>query len=216
MGRFSVWFLLHIFLIREHKMLKKICAVFSLLVLLSSNSGATTIDFEASGTPGFFNDLDYAIDGFVFNPTMDSIDISPSGWVGNGPAHSGSFAALNNSNGAAELKLLDGGTFAFESLWLKGWDSEDTHSFVIRGFLGGTEVGSVGGSLAFSWAKYVGSFSSIDKLTIEVEEIDTFLVDDIVVTPLTSPVPEPETYAMLLAGLGLLGFVARRRKESVV
>lgn len=29
----------------------------------------------------------------------------------------------------------------------------------------------------------------------------------------TSPVPEPETYAMLLAGLGLLGFVVRRRKE---
>lgn len=30
--------------------------------------------------------------------------------------------------------------------------------------------------------------------------------------PVTAPVPEPETYAMLLAGLGLLGFAARRRK----
>lgn len=29
-----------------------------------------------------------------------------------------------------------------------------------------------------------------------------------------TPVPEPETYAMLLAGLGLMGFVARRRKKS--
>jgi hypothetical protein len=30
--------------------------------------------------------------------------------------------------------------------------------------------------------------------------------------PVTAPIPEPETYAMLLAGLGLLGFVARRRQ----
>jgi hypothetical protein len=29
-----------------------------------------------------------------------------------------------------------------------------------------------------------------------------------------SPVPEPETYAMLLAGLGLMGFMTRRRKSS--
>ena len=27
-------------------------------------------------------------------------------------------------------------------------------------------------------------------------------------------IPEPETYAMLLAGLGLLGFIARRRKTA--
>lgn len=38
----------------------------------------------------------------------------------------------------------------------------------------------------------------------------TFQIDDVV----TSPVPEPETYAMLLAGLGLLGFSARRQKRN--
>ncbi len=32
----------------------------------------------------------------------------------------------------------------------------------------------------------------------------------------TVPIPEPETYAMILAGLGLMGFVARRRKRKEV
>ncbi len=31
-----------------------------------------------------------------------------------------------------------------------------------------------------------------------------------------APIPEPETYAMMLAGLGLMGFVARRRKPGRV
>ena len=39
------------------------------------------------------------------------------------------------------------------------------------------------------------------------------------VTALTSaslsPVPEPETYAMMMAGLGLVGFVSRRRKQQL-
>jgi hypothetical protein len=30
----------------------------------------------------------------------------------------------------------------------------------------------------------------------------------------TSPVPEPETYGLMLSGLGLIGFIARRRKKS--
>lgn len=31
-------------------------------------------------------------------------------------------------------------------------------------------------------------------------------------TPVASQVPEPETYAMILVGLGLIGFTTRRRK----
>lgn len=33
-------------------------------------------------------------------------------------------------------------------------------------------------------------------------------------TPVTSSVPEPETYAMILAGLGLIGFSTRRRNRN--
>ncbi|MET3135172.1 hypothetical protein AAKU55_005480 [Oxalobacteraceae bacterium GrIS 1.11] len=37
---------------------------------------------------------------------------------------------------------------------------------------------------------------------------------DIDTIPITSAVPEPETYAMLFAGLGLIGFMGRRRKAA--
>jgi N-acetylmuramic acid 6-phosphate (MurNAc-6-P) etherase len=42
---------------------------------------------------------------------------------------------------------------------------------------------------------------------------NTGAVDASQALPPTS-VPEPETYAMLLAGLGMMGFVARRRKQK--
>ena len=35
----------------------------------------------------------------------------------------------------------------------------------------------------------------------------------VVVIPRVDVVPEPESYALMLAGLGLLGFIARSRKQ---
>ena len=42
--------------------------------------------------------------------------------------------------------------------------------------------------------------------------LDPFVKSQLIV--LSAPVPEPETYAMMLAGLGLLGFAARRRRQA--
>jgi len=42
--------------------------------------------------------------------------------------------------------------------------------------------------------------------------VDVVAMDDFIYA---APVPEPETYAMLLAGLGLIGAISRRRKASM-
>jgi hypothetical protein len=47
--------------------------------------------------------------------------------------------------------------------------------------------------------------AAADGLLLKVDGSNTFTA---------TPVPEPETYAMLLAGLGLLGFAARRSKQK--
>lgn len=39
-------------------------------------------------------------------------------------------------------------------------------------------------------------------------------VDQDPLPPVNSTIPEPETYGMLITGLGLIGFMARRRKQN--
>ena len=49
-------------------------------------------------------------------------------------------------------------------------------------------------------------------MTLSVwKEVPNYTTQDLAVF---APVPEPETYAMMLSGLGLMGFVARRRKQE--
>ncbi len=73
---------------------------------------------------------------------------------------------------------------------------------------------SVGYSYAFSYGNVPQGTSLIDGspfdgLNARFPEIEVFTIS-------AAPVPEPETYAMMLAGLGLIGFVARRRKQTAV
>jgi len=50
---------------------------------------------------------------------------------------------------------------------------------------------------------------SVAGYAVDSARVSSYVGSEIV----AAPVPEPESYAMLLAGLGLLGFVARRRKK---
>jgi hypothetical protein len=46
------------------------------------------------------------------------------------------------------------------------------------------------------------------------EQAEIFSQDSIKIRDGVPPIPEPETYALMLAGLGVVGFMARRRKQQ--
>lgn len=65
-----------------------------------------------------------------------------------------------------------------------------------------------------SWSVSGLSNSNLTNMYVHVQGIGDEGQYSAKYTP-TSPVPEPETYAMLLAGLVFIGFSARRRRDAV-
>lgn len=84
----------------------------------------------------------------------------------------------------------------------------------IEGFFHGGSTGIISlASLGSGYTTLNGAvLGSIDRLIFDgIGGGGGFIVDNLTL----NPIPEPETYAMLLAGLGLLGLAARRRKQKV-
>lgn len=82
-----------------------------------------------------------------------------------------------------------------------GSNSSPVYSLPLNSSVGGFDVADYGGAFTLVpgvnyWFKLSGS-GDFANYTVTL-----------------APVPEPESYAMLLAGLGLMGFIARRRKTK--
>lgn len=88
-----------------------------------------------------------------------------------------------------------------------GTNALGSGSFVATAATSGTTLDSDAITMANSWLNTLTAASGGYSLTVLASATHQ---DQMMATP----VPEPETYMMLLAGLGLMGFVARRRRQG--
>lgn len=88
------------------------------------------------------------------------------------------------------------------------WSSNGINAFSLVGRVGNGDYFQIG-------SNYAGTASSSGNLFLGFYDTDSYNnTGSVVATVMTPAVPEPETYAMLIAGLGALAFVARRKSNS--
>ncbi len=88
-----------------------------------------------------------------------------------------------------------------------------------RTFFGATLEANGAVDLTIDWADELVDFGNGGQFRISMNDLafdhnNQTLDQNVTITLVTAPIPEPETYALMLAGLGVVGFMARRRKQA--
>lgn len=156
--------------------------------------------------------------GWVVGPTAnDTVDLIGQGGSFDLLPGNGSYVDLDGSTGSSGVLRnfvdLIAGTQYTLSFWLAGNQRADQGTESVNVHFGG-----VNQTFNLSYLDPFKTFSLIYTPTVTNTYSFGFttnsndnvgaLLDNVSVTA----VPEPETYALMLAGLGLIGFSARRRK----
>jgi hypothetical protein len=191
--------------------------------------GAYTIDFGVSAVNnsapasgalpnGVQGGVGYSYTGgALFN--FDSSSSLPNGTSARPPGSTGNFWSIGTSPAAQQgpgVVSFSSGVSYFGFLWGSP-DAYNTVSF----FDGDNLLGSFTGAAILippngdqSYSRYFNAFAGAGELITRVtfsSGQNAFETDN---HAFATPVPEPETYAMMLAGLGLLAFTRTRRRRA--
>lgn len=211
------------------------CAALALSLFAAASAHAQTSGFDA-GTEGWSATGDVAgpvtwvatggnPDGHV--QIVDSVTggvtyfVAPSSFLGNQSAAIGTNLTFDlqqvypggvNQFDDSDVLLSGGGlTIAFNTA--NNPANGSWTSYAVPLSAAGWHLNTLSGA-AVTDAQFLTVMSNLTALYIRAEYqtgADTGKLDNV---SLTTPVPEPETYALLLAGLGLLPLVRRLRRQS--
>ena len=152
------------------------------------------------------------VGGSILNSDQPFADIPAGSIVG------GNFLSAGPTTTAPSTVTFDSGIDYISFLW----GSPDTYNLLTVITTAG-DVNFTAAGLGFSVTNGDQSFSQYVQFTADAgvdilglrfnnsPAVNAFEVANFTVT---APVPEPETYALMLAGLGAIGFISRRRRRT--
>lgn len=162
-------------------------------------------------TVSIFNDSALAISGVKWG-----VGIDPDQGLSNGTGFSTTNEILGQDSAASVRATSAAGSAPSASITLK--NDTSAAAFAIKAYVDPFVCCSpVDPASALAAAQLVGSYGYLDRsisLAYDLGTLDAFGTASIGYSYIMTAVPEPEIYAMMAAGLGLMGFVARRRKQQ--
>ena len=160
-----------------------------------------TIDATGLSANEFFTEFDF---NYLGGPALTSASFTnqtaTTGTVANPSIATGSNAFKADGDGFFDI------TFGFQTSAGSGRFGADD---VWRVDIGGTGLSAS----MFNQQSFTGGDNGIWYVAAHVQGIGSAGGSGWIGGTPANPIPEPEIYAMMAAGLGLMGFVARRRKQ---
>ena len=186
------------------KSFRILCAAVALAAIVPAAS-ATVLTFDDIGADGLIAANYGGLDWSQGDWTAYSLSQDPF------TPHSGTFrATVGFGDSDANTAIGFGANTTFQGAWFSGFtDAPVTFEMFYQGNLVATSATlDPSATPTFLASGYDGL---VDKILISSPNQSDYTIDDLT---FTQAVPEPQTYALMLAGLGVVGFIARRRKQA--
>lgn len=206
-------------------MIRQSLLIASALFMFASASQASTTLITFDDIPNPAGQSDHVPSNYKGLTWTNILYVNPfninATWSSSGAANgivSLSYDAVNVSGSPAEIQSQT--PFTLNSAYFAGV-SNDGLQVTVKGELEGVITHTTTFTVNTTGStREIFNWNNIDTVLItatggthnsSVFNGTSFAMDNLIIN---SPVPEPETYAMLLVGLSLVGFITRRRKNS--
>ena len=170
---------------------------------ISGSAGAGGISTTLNGGPSFVTFCVDLYDHIGFQAYTGYTPVAPSGHLFTNPNAYADLGRLFTAYGSVSTTSPTNSAAFQVAVWEIAYETASSYS------LGSGNAQFTGDAGALSQAStWLGSLGSANSVSVNVLEGHQISHQDMV---FSTPVPEPDTYALMLAGLAGMGFLARRR-----